>query len=286
MRPGEFARRGVRHIAWRSRLATARTVDLFRRGERTVIMTPHAGLRFGNWLYLWLDAHARTHAGEPTVVRWAPGMETWLAAFPALRALTVTTGTMTFHDRREWDDLSWHQRYGIDFTRAELDAFVHEVIAPEIDPGPSHNLVINVRRGDYYSDPGHRARYGFDQVGYLAESLRRIGASSRIVVVSDDPDWCRENLDQLLRGHAAAVTYDEQDPLANFRAICSAHRLIGTNSTFSYWGGYTVSALDPEATVVMPKFHGRLPTGSDAYQLDPHWTIVDGFADPTRDDSR
>jgi hypothetical protein len=54
-----------------------------------VIVTPVAGLRFGNWLYLWLQAHARSAAGRPTRVQSAPGMQPWLEAFPRLRDPTL-----------------------------------------------------------------------------------------------------------------------------------------------------------------------------------------------------
>src|SRR6478736_552168 len=92
-----FARRAIRHSAWRIRRATTVAADAIRRGDRTLITTPQVGLRFGNWLYLWLDAHRRTHAGEPTVVLEAPGMEIWLEAFPALRSLTVSRDLVRFH---------------------------------------------------------------------------------------------------------------------------------------------------------------------------------------------
>lgn len=57
----------------------------------------------------------------------------------------------------------------------------------------------------------------------------------------------------------------------------TAWRLIGTNSTFSYWGGYVGDALrgdDQERRVVMPWFHQRTLNDGAADQLDPSWTII------------
>lgn len=271
-----FPARAARHIAWRAERATTLTLDAMRRGDRTVITTPPAGLRFGNWLYLWLDADARTRSGERTVVLQAPGMDIWLEAFPALRALTVERDLVRFHDRRDWGEHSWNQRFGDDFSRESLDAFISGYMAPYIAPDRSGTLVINVRRGDYYSNPGLRRRYGFDQLGYLREALRRAGRADRVLIVSDDPDWCRENVVGML--DAASVEFADRDPVSNFMAVASASRLVGTNSTFSYWGGYIAGVLHGSATIVMPRFHGRLPVGSDAYQLDPRWTIIDGYS--------
>ncbi|GAA3635367.1 hypothetical protein GCM10022200_18350 [Microbacterium awajiense] len=249
---------------------------MLRRGDRVVVMTPLAGLRFGNWLYLWLDAHQRAAAGEPTRVLEAPGMAMWLDEFPRLRKLTVSASEMRFHDRREWNDDSWTQRFGIDFDRVSVDAFVRETLIPELSEDLGDTLVVNVRRGDYYSDPVHRKRYGWDVPGYLAEALGRTARAERVRVVSDDAHWCREHLDTLLSAHSSQVDYDEPDPVANFRAIAAARRLIGTNSTFSYWGGYVAGARFDSPEVIMPRFHGRFEVGTDAYQLDPKWTVIDG----------
>lgn len=274
-----FSARAARHVAWRVERITTSALDAIRRGDRTLITTPPAGLRFGNWLYLWLDAHQRTLAGERTVVLEAPGMGVWLDAFPALRGLTVTRDLVRFHDRREWDvETSWKQRFGLDFSRRSMDAFISDCLAPYVHADDTGMLVINVRRGDYYSDAGHRERYGFDQLGYLHDALARVGPVYRTLIVSDDPDWCRENLLEMVAGASKTVEFADRDPVSNFKAVACAGRIIGTNSTFSYWGAYVSGVLHASPVVVMPRFHGRLPQGSDAYQLDPRWIAIDGYA--------
>jgi hypothetical protein len=204
-------------------------------------------------------------------------MATWMGEFPALRQLTVSQGDLGFHDRREWNEESWNQRFGIDFTRQTLEAFISDCIALHIDADDSGVLVVNVRRGDYYSNPGVRARYGFDQLGYLRDALARMGEVERALVVSDDQHWCRENILEMLQATSGTVDFAEPDPVANFAAVARASRIIGTNSTFSYWGAYVAGVLHASPTVIMPLFHGRLPQGSDAYQLDPRWIAIDGY---------
>jgi hypothetical protein len=272
-----FPARAARHIAWRAERATTLTLDTMRRGDRTVITTPPAGLRFGNWLYLWLDAHQRTVTGERTVVLEVPEMAPWLDAFPALRALTVSSDLVRFHDRRDWGEHSWNQRFGVEFTRDSLDAFISGFLAPYIEADDSGMLVVNIRRGDYYSNPGLRERYGFDQLGYLRDALARVGSGERALIVSDDPDWCRENILGMVEAVSERVEFAERDPVANFKAVAAASRIIGTNSTFTYWGAYIAGVLHTSPMVVMPWFHGRLPEGAGAYQLDPRWIIIDGY---------
>ncbi len=270
------SRRVGRHVAWRVERATTAALDRLRRGDRTVIATPVAGLRFGNWLYLWLDAHRRSAAGASTVVREAPGMGPWLERFPELQALTVRADGLRFHDRREWGEHSWNQRFGEQFSRDQLRAFIDDTLARTLDRSASECVVVNVRRGDYYA-PGFRERYGFDVEGYLGEALTRIGPVDEVLVVSDDPDWCRANLARVMGAAGVRASYMAQDPIANFVAIATHRRLIGTNSTFSYWGGYVADALHPDAQIVMPRFHARTPGDFDAHQLDPGWVAIDGF---------
>jgi hypothetical protein len=258
------------------RRTIAAVVDRFRRGDRTVIATP-GGMRFGNWAYLWLAAHQETSAGRPTFVLEVAGMSPWIEQFPALGALTIRKDQLRFHDRRQWRGGAALQRFGIDFTRETLQSFVREALAPAIPPTAPAAVVINIRRGDYYAYADFRGIYGMDIERYVQAALAVVEPPADILVVSDDPDWCRQHLNAMLRTGARDVSYAERDPIGNFLAIASARTLIGMNSTFSYWGGYVADALHEDARVVMPSFHARLGDRWDAYQLDPRWIALDGF---------
>lgn len=271
-----LVRRVVGHLRWRVRRTGDVILDRLRRGDRTVIATP-GGMRLGNWMYLWLTAHQRTSEGQQTLVLEVPGMAPWIERFPALAALTIRKDELRFHDRREWRGGAALQRFGIDFTLETLQRFVREALAPGIPTTAQASVVINIRRGDYYAYDGFRAVYGMDIEGYVEAALAAASPGPDILVVSDDPEWCRAHLDRILRGDGREVAYAERDPIGNFLAIASARTLIGTNSTFSYWGGYVADALHADARVVMPKFHARIAEGWGAYQLDPRWIALDGF---------
>jgi hypothetical protein len=257
------------------RRVSAAVVDITRRGDRTVVMTPRVGLRLGNFLYVWLRAHQRSAAGWPTRALAAPGMTPWLTAIPEMRALTVDRSEMRYSDRREWDNTFLYQRFGVDFTADQVDTFAREALGPHMTPDSSGMLVVNVRRGDYYTD--FREKYAFDQVGYIRAALEVAGPADHITVVSDDAEWCRANLADLLAGVARHVDFADPEPWANLRMIAGASRIIGTNSTFSYWGAHAATALQG-ARVIMPRFHGRMGPGrTDAHQLDPRWTAIEGY---------
>jgi hypothetical protein len=274
-RVAQLVGRSARQAKRRTGQIAGPAVDRLRRGDRTVLMTPRTGLRLGNLLYVWLQAHRRTRAGAPTVALEAPAMEPWLTAFPALTALTIPRDSLRFHDRREWDADWLYQRFGSDFAADDVAAFVEETIAPHVEPDRSGALVINVRRGDYYAEFANK--YSFDQPAYLGAALDRMPGAERALVVSDDAEWCRANLDDLIRSRVEMVEYADPDPLANFLTVAGASRIIGTNSTFTYWAAYVAGVIHPTAQVIMPRFHARMAHGTDAHQLDPRWTVLDGF---------
>ncbi|WP_309127642.1 alpha-1,2-fucosyltransferase [Microbacterium sp.] len=257
--------------------ALGNALDRLRRGDRVVLCTPPTGMRLGNFLYLWLNAHLHQAEGADVMVRESYGMAQWLQRFPALRELTLAPREVRFSDRREWDPEWLYQRFGVDFGRDQLHAFVREVFAGQVTHGPPARLVVNVRRGDFYATQ-FEAKHGFQIVPYVQAALKLFPERRDVLVVSDDAEWCRTRLDRMLRDGAEQVDYAAPDPLRNLLALAGSHSLIGANSTFSYWGAYIADALHDDARIVMPRFHARMAHGSDAYQLDPSWTALDGFA--------
>lgn len=268
-------KRRLKKVLKRAERSADDAVDRLRRGKRTVLLAPPAGLRLGNLLYLWLNAHLRTTIDAPVAVLESRDTAEWCREFPALNRLSLARADLRFADRREWDPVWLYQRFGIDFTRSQLRAFIDETFRNRILPDRTDRLVLNVRRGDFYTE--FVAKHGFDIVPYVEEALTRFDAVERILVVSDDAAWCRENLDRMLRARTGLVEYADPDPLQNLLALAGARRLIGANSTFSYWGAYMADAVHDDAEIVMPRFHARMAHGTDAHQLDPGWTILDGF---------
>lgn len=271
------AKRAARRAADAAAQHAQDAVDLLRRGERTVLRTPPAGMRLGNLLYLWLQAHHRSVAGRPVRVLESRGMGEWWDAFPRLRELSLAADELRFADRREWEPEWLYQRFGVDFTREQLHAFIDDALAPLLGATAiDERLVVNVRRGDFYGTE-FEPKHGFDVIGYVTAALDLFPDAAAALVVSDDAEWCRVHLGGLLADRIRDVAYAEPDPLANLRAISGAERLIGANSTFSYWGAYVASRRHPSARIVMPRFMARMAHGSDAYQLDPQWVALDGF---------
>lgn len=258
-----------------------------RRGSRFVYSTPDRGRGFGNFLYYWLRAEIEQSRGRDYRVLHAPAMEPWLAELPAVRErLVIGPGDLRFSDRRIASESTWVDRFGTDFSREQLHGFIGEYLIGSALLGARRTaeprvLVVNVRRGDYYSDLALRGFYGFDIQGYIETALPLAAASrgpiDTVRVVSDDVEWCQVKLDRIIRGYSGEIDYcpATDSPQENFRRVANASRIVGTNSTFTYWAGYVSNVLHgSDSQVVMPDFHARHLNGGRAYQLDPEWDIV------------
>lgn len=253
-----------------------------RRGDRLVVAIPDwAG--FGNQLYYYFLVERLREAGVDALAIPPARGRPWLTHFPAIEADLTSPGTRPhWSDRR--DDTDWADlgTFGVHYTRSDLHRFVDRYLLPDLatpDPPADDELIVNVRRGDYYSDPRVRGIFGFDQLAYLGEALaayaeRQVTPRS-IRVVSDDPGWCAARLG-FLAPEGADVRYDPPttSPFENFRAVANGRHLIITNSTFSVWAAHVSHRrYAADGIVVAPAF-GTRPHRGPWVALDPRWHIV------------
>ena len=87
-------------------------------------------------LYAYLYAAKEQTLGNDCRVLAAPVMAAWLPHYPRLRAeLSIERADVGWRDRREW---TRRDRYGTDFTKADLEAFVSRFLVEGLDPRPSY----------------------------------------------------------------------------------------------------------------------------------------------------
>ena len=264
-----------------------------RRG-REVAWTPEF-MGFGNLLLLFLWAHERRAQGSPAYVLVRPALRPWLDAFPGLRALAVTSDQVRFTDQRMMPWSAAARERGAGFTDAphqpidvaRVERLVRDHVlpgSPVLRPGSSGQdsvLVVNVRRGDYYSDPEIRAQYGFDVEAYLRvavpAAVHQAGGLTGVRVVSDGIDWCREHLAWVAELVPEVEYGDPRDSaVEQFATIARARHLVITNSTFSYWAAFVSNALHGNnlAEVWAPDFFDRTQNGGRTWLVDSRWSIV------------
>lgn len=248
---------------------------------------------WGNLLQLGLWAYDGAERDDRRWIRATPRLLPWLEVFPGLRDLVLLADEIRFTDQRlmPWSAASrasGANRAVPSHAEVDFDAverFLKRVILPGSalvteSRTPDNTLVVNVRRGDYYSDPEIRLQYGFDAQTYVRAAVDRAinegGLPSEIDVVSDGADWCRVHLGWL--EEIAPVRFKQSgDPIQDFVTIATSRRLVITNSTFSYWGAYISNVLmtDNHAQVIAPRFFDRSQNGGKSWMLDTRWSIVD-----------
>lgn len=260
-----------------------------RLGRQVVNWTPEF-MGFGNQLYLWAWAHAHRDQSPSPRVLIVDKMRYWIPYFPAVQPWLVEHGEVGLLDQRAhvWADPVAHSGDPRGYTEESRTAFVRDwlLTAPALgrltrsELASDDVLTLNVRRGDYYSVPVHRPEFAIDLAAYLevavVKAIEANGRARRIHVVSDDVPWCRHHLTWLER-LADEVTYPAADdgPISNFRDICSARRLVISNSTFSIWGAAVAGVALGDTTVWAPAFFQKSYGDGRCYEYDEGWNFVD-----------
>ena len=106
---------------------------------------------------------------------------------------------------------------------------------------------VHVRRGDYLKlseyHPVQPIEYYKKGINHIIE---RLSVLPKIVVVSDDREWCKEHFDSLDPVYSCGNT--EED----FSNLFFCDHFVCANSTFSWWAAYLRWYYKRDAMVVVP----------------------------------
>lgn len=130
---------------------------------------------------------------------------------------------------------------------------------------------MHVRRGDYL---GIQQYHPVLPVNYYKKAISMLPwTASHILVFSDDPEWCRENLGHL-HPHMKFIHGTEMQDMY-LMSQCNYH--IIANSSFSWWGAFLDQSQYKQVFAPPPeRWFGeayRDKNVSDLYEKD--WIIVD-----------
>ena len=113
------------------------------------------------------------------------------------------------------------------------------------DISESNAVSVHIRRGDYLSDSNANAIHGVCTYGYYRRAYRIIkerDPSISVFIFSDDIEWCKDNVQDVLSDHAGCIRFIEHtDSNTNhddlyLMSLCK-HNILA-NSTFSWWGAW------------------------------------------------
>lgn len=100
---------------------------------------------------------------------------------------------------------------------------------------------VHIRRTDYLGFPNHHPVCDLD---YYKTAMDMIGKQTTFVVVSDDIEWCQNNI-------RADAYSDSSDRNKDLHIMMNASYNIIANSSFSWWGAWLNQ--NPNKIVVCPK---------------------------------
>jgi hypothetical protein len=144
-----------------------------------------------------------------------------------------------------------------------------KAIASRIESAAS--AAIHVRRGDYAHNPRVRSFHGLCSPAYYRAAVRELServAPSSWFVFSDDPEWCRENLDLGIELEVVSGNPSYED--LYLMSQCSHHVLA--NSSFSWWGAWLCTR--PGQVVVAPRRWVRDPSLEGRSPALPSWILL------------
>lgn len=242
--------------------------------------------RGGNYLYYWMWAYKRDSKRHPVRVLFHEVIKDWLPEFPLIDHLSI---------RREDASTLWsnflgdHKHtYGVSFSSEDVDGFCKALV----DSSPSfqtrlevakelvkpETVVLNVRRGDYYTYPHITAMYGLDIEEYVRRAVVILQEKGRsvddVLIVSDDTTWCLEHLSSLLPGSIRTIP-ERKSMFDDLAVLASAKTLLLANSTFSYWGGYLAAALQTDHMAIVPDYHYVEDGMKMRDPYDPRWVVAE-----------
>lgn len=241
---------------------------------------------FGNQLFFFLRASSQRDRGVDYRVVRSDRSTYWINHFPLLADLTIGREDVRLADRR--DSISWRLMSSIGVPGAsssqDMIRFIEGYLMPSglfgREEKLERGLTLNVRRGDYFSDPKVRGLLSFDQIAYTQVVLDTLRAQGRepteIRVVSDDLAWCRTRLKHFETDSTRLRFVDSNGPIEDLRTVACSRELIIMNSTFSIWAAHISNHVyrDNYGLIHAPVFGTRPFDGTPWPSLDPRWDVV------------
>ena len=196
----------------------------------------------------------------------------------------VTESSFTYEDKPEpvtstqYKGYFQSPLYFNDYREDIIDLFTKgriEHITLFDDPNEDYKcptVSLHVRRTDYVQHSDFHTNQG---TNYYKEAIQviqdRLNVNRlEIIIFSDDPEWCREQLISEFEPHVVSVKDRGKDYEDLYRMSLCDHHIIA-NSSFSWWGSY----LDrKDGITVAPKnwFEDETIDWSTIYM--PHWVII------------
>ena len=130
---------------------------------------------------------------------------------------------------------------------------------PRLEPGAT--LGVHVRRGDYVSLPTNNTTNRPQEFLYYKNAIKLVTSIHDIrliVVVSDDPEWCRTHFTD----PRCVVVNAGNRSIEDFSLLQSCDHHVISNSSFSWWAAWLQDSLNHFVVAPAKWHHSGSPFGS------------------------
>lgn len=144
--------------------------------------------------------------------------------------------------------------------------FVEQMYSKHPQLLSENTLSLHVRRSEYLQFPQIHPTITKE---YIIEALKLVGEYSTVFVFSDDHEWVKENLGDILSN--IVYVNEEKDWMELWlMGLCKNH--IISNSTFSWWGSFLNKNKHKKIVAPSLWFGPKGPNGKDIYES--YWSLV------------
>lgn len=161
-----------------------------------------------------------------------------------------------------------------DFSYKNPPSSANKKLLKQINDDPN-SVSVHVRRGDYVNNPLTNVFHGVKELDYYNLALKELTKKVKnpnLYVISNDPEWCRQNLKFPYKTHFVDNNDDTTGGSEDMRLMRACKHNILANSSFSWWGAWLNE--NPKKIVIAPK-QWFADTSVDTSDVVPEgWTQI------------
>lgn len=117
-----------------------------------------------------------------------------------------------------------------------------------------NSVSLHIRRGDYVTNKNTSNFHGLKDMDYYKAALKEIKRKVKnpnVYVISNDPKWCKKNLDLGVPTTIIDNNNDVTGGAEDMRLMRACRHNIMANSSFSWWGAWLNE--NPDKIVIAPQ---------------------------------
>lgn len=160
-----------------------------------------------------------------------------------------------------------------EFTfRDGLDERGHEMAKKIKDV---NSVCVNVRRGDYVSNPAANRHHGVCDADYFARASRMIAErihNPHFFIFSDDIEWCQDNLRFGYPSTVVTQDYTGKKYGQKLHLMTLCKHFIIPNSSFGWWAAWLNP--NPDKIVIAPLQWYHNPRMDSRHLVPPEWVGI------------